>query len=220
MNHKDWLDNEYNLWVKALEESTVDNFKDHPQVKRMLSEADHKEFLTEEVIDVIHTHPLLRAIDNIGETHQRHKSGRMVRTIYWALEVLKLNPQSIAEIGAGIGEFYAVIKELGFTSDYYIYDLVKVKEFQRKYLDKVQEVTGLELPLLMTAGRNSFCVSFYALGEFDDELKRWYIDNVVNLCPHGFLVWDSHSGASKEININHKISVQDSDKEDTKIITW
>jgi len=42
--HKQWLDNEYQQWVKALQESTVDNFGSHPMVKRMLGEVDKNHF--------------------------------------------------------------------------------------------------------------------------------------------------------------------------------
>lgn len=41
MEYKEWVDNEYQLWVKAIQESTVHNFKEHPQVKRMLGEVDN-----------------------------------------------------------------------------------------------------------------------------------------------------------------------------------
>src|SRR3989304_5582675 len=36
--YRQWLDNEYRLWIEALQQSTVENFKEHPMVKRMLSE--------------------------------------------------------------------------------------------------------------------------------------------------------------------------------------
>lgn len=222
MTHKAWLDNEYNLWVEALESSTVDNFKEHPQVKRMLGEAGHSEFHTKAVTVALEQHwKTVLTINNIGYSNFRpFISGTCLRMIYWALEVLKLKPDSICEIGAGVCEFYAVIRALGYKGQYFVYDLPEVKKFQRKYLDKVQELTGLELPIIETARGKILLVSFYALGEFDDELKQWYIDRIVNRYNYGFIVWNFHSGSSPEINITHKFTSVPCDKEDSIIVTW
>lgn len=103
--HKTWLDNEYSLWVKALQESTVHNFKDHPMVKRMLSEVDKKLFYNEDEVGVamFKNYGNLYKIYAIGETTEPIPlfDGRFTRMIYYALEVLKRNPASIVEIGGG-----------------------------------------------------------------------------------------------------------------------
>lgn len=220
MNHKDWLDNEYSLWAKALESSTVHNFREHPQVKRMLSEIDPSDYWVE---DVLHKHwDLLLDIQSIGYPEPQEKlSGAFIRMIYWALKTLEKNPESICEIGGGVGEFYAILRALGYDGLYYIYDLERVKEFQIKFLNEAERLTGLSLPIGLNTCNfsTSFCVSFYALGEFDDLLKQWYIETVVNRCEHGLIVWNPHSGASKEININRPYTIEEL-QDGTFKITW
>lgn len=223
MTHKAWLDNEYNLWIEALESSTVDNFRGHPQVKRMLGEIDRKTFTTLETLAAGITHKeILFKINGIGNNNQRLPlSGTFLRGMHWALEVLKMNPDYICEIGGGVGEFYAILRALGYNGHYLIYDLDEVHAFQKKYLTEVNRQTGLNTEIDSNLFNiPNFCVSFYALGEFDDELKDWYIKNVVNDCEHGFIVWNPHSGASSEININHAFKAVPCDKEDSTIITW
>jgi len=193
--YKEWLDNEYRLWGAALSSSTVHNFKEHPQVKRMLGEIDWpKEFrvpLDLYDLDLIHK------IDSIGWINPpKFIPGACWRMIYYAQQVLKRNPLSIVEIGGGVGEFYAILRALGYQGEYFIMDFTEVMMFQQKYLQEVEKQTGLQLPQNLNM---EFCVSFYALGEFDDELKKYYIDRVVSQCLHGFILWNPHSGASLEI---------------------
>ncbi len=204
MNHKDWLDNEYKLWVEALQTSTVYNFKEHRQVKRMLGEVDGNLFFIGFLNkDLYNT---LVEIDNIGRLHSYYLSGACIRMVYYAQKVLKSNPKSICEIGGGVGQFYAVLRALGYEGRYYIYDLPEVKKFQKKYLQEVENMTGLKLPLVKS--NYEMCLSFYALGEFDDATKEWYIENVVNKCEHGFVVWSAHSGASNEVNFKHNLIIR------------
>ena len=202
MTHKQWVDNEYQQWIKALQESTVDNFGDHPMVKRMLGQmgvgktiqfmrqVDEKIFF--KIFDLI----------DIGCDFNDYE-GNFIRMAYYAEKVLRNNPTSIVEIGGGVGQFYAVLRALGYKGKYFIYDLPEVKEFQRKYLDRVTELTGLNTDLEFT--NFDYCVSFYALGELDDETKEWYVESVVKQTPHGMIVWNPHSNASKEINFPCKI---------------
>jgi len=44
MSYTEWLNNEYDQWVKALQESTVDNFGSHPIVRRMLGDISVEQF--------------------------------------------------------------------------------------------------------------------------------------------------------------------------------
>lgn len=218
-NHKAWIDNEYTLWAEALNSSTVNNFREHPQVKRMLGEIDGEPYYSGEVWRaIILNKDVLVKIDNIGYPETKvYFSGAQIRMVYWALKVLEKNPKAICEIGGGVGEFYAILRALGYTGSYFIYDLPAVKEFQLKFLKEVERLTGLYCEL--SEGLKSFCVSFYALGEFDDELKNEYIENVVNACMHGLIVFNPHSGASSEINIDHPLTlVPQSDG--TTLITW
>lgn len=191
-SHKAWLANEYQKWVDALQTSTVHNFKDHPMVQRMLGEIDWPG----DVPAGVDMGPLTK-IDNIGRSQPREISGTCLRMLYYAQKALQKNPRSIVEIGGGVGQFFAVLRAIGYQGDYYIFDLPDVQEFQAAYLRQVEGQTGLSLSQRL---QFDFCVSFYALGEFDDEMKEWYIESVVKKCPHGFVVWNPHSGASDVIN--------------------
>jgi len=215
--HKQWLDNEYSEWVKALQESTVDNFGSHPMVKRMLGEVDKKQFLP--LIDTknksITEKISLFHISTLGGFWL----GNISRFIFYAEKVLDANPKFIVEIGGGVGQFYAVLRALGYKGGYYIYDLPEVQEFQRKYLDRVTELTGLDTSLSFL--EHQYCVSLYALGEFDDELKVWYVENVVKECEHGLVVYNPHSGASEEINWECNVEPEyPLTSPNNKICTW
>jgi hypothetical protein len=197
--HKAWLDNEYRQWIAALRSSTVFDFKDHPMVARMLGEIRWP-LPHPDAVDL----DLLTQIDNIGRSTASGITGTALRMIHYAQIVLDRDPRSIIEIGGGVGQFYATLRALGYQGDYYICNLTEVQAFQRRYLQEVERQTGLRLPL--SAPRMpldlqfEFCVSFYALGEFDDKTKAWYVENVVKKCHHGFVVWNPHSGASTAID--------------------
>jgi len=182
MNHKDWLDNEYKQFIQALNESTVNNFQQHPMVLRML-----------------------------GTVEEQQK-----KFDYYAPLVLAQNPKSICEIGGGSGLFYVTLRRLGYKGDYFIADLPEVKSFQIDFASK----NGFELGFTPTS-EFDFCVSLYALGEFDDETKNKYVESVVKNTPHGLVVWNPHSGASSEINWECKIEDEPFfTMEGNKLLTW
>lgn len=191
-NHKSWLQHEYREWVRALEAATVQNFKSFPMVQRMLGNIEPGLYR-----DLVTVTPLIEAIDEVGR-EPGPVSGVGLRMLYYARQVLDRNFSSIVEIGGGVGQFYATLRALGYRGPYYIMDLPEVQSFQRAYLSEVSIRTGLKLPL-QSLKKYEACVSFYALGEFDDELKKHYVEEVVKKCRHGFIVWNPHSGASQEI---------------------
>lgn len=205
-NHKSWLDNEYRQWTRALQSSTVHNFKEHPQVRRMLSIGTEFPFsvmggLTPETVS------LISLIDSIGYSHAvdpRLISGNCARMVWYARQILNRKPSNIIEIGGGSGQFYAVLRALGYASSYYIADLPEVQAFQHRYLEEVSRRTDLYLEQSYMKNYK-FCISLYALGEFDDLTKHQYIHNVVNKCKHGFIVWNPHSGASSLIGFKCKV---------------
>jgi hypothetical protein len=199
MNHKQWVENEYRLWVDALKESTVENFGENLMVKRMLGEVDHSDYYP--IIGAINepTWEKLYQIQTIGGNFR----GIIARMIYYAQQVLKSNPSHICEIGGGVGQMYAVLRALGYEGKYFIFDLVEVKEFQRKYLDEVTKRTGLNTDL--EYGDFDFCYSAYAWGEFDDDIKEWYRREIIKETPHGLIIFNPHSGASKEIGFDCRV---------------
>jgi FkbM family methyltransferase len=193
--HQAWIRNEFKQWTLALSASTVHNFKDHPIVKRMLGDFDWPRKFQPGLNPA--DFELIRKIDDIGRVTPSEVSGPCWRMIYYALQVLARAPTSMVEIGGGAGQFYAILRALGYEGEYYILDLPEVKEFQNRYLQEVHRQTGLRFEQTL---HYEFCVSFYALGEFDDQTKEWYVENVVKKCEHGFILWNPHSGASDVID--------------------
>jgi hypothetical protein len=215
MNHKDWVENEYRLWIDALKESTVENFGENLMVKRMLGEVDHSDYYP--IIGAINepTWEKLYQIQTIGGNFR----GIIARMIYYAQQVLKSNPSHICEIGGGVGQMYAVLRALGYEGKYFIFDLPEVKEFQRKYLDEVTKRTGLNTDL--EYGDFDFCYSAYSIGEMDDETKDWYIENVVKNCWHGLIIWNPHSGASDKIGFDCNVEPEyPLTSPNNKILSW
>ncbi len=196
MTHKEWLDNEYKQWVEALQQSTVTNFKDHPMVKRMLSDdVDAALYPT-----VHYLEPLLYKIDNIGRTTPKPVSGACYRMAYYALKVLDCNPKSIIEIGAGCGQFQVIIYALGYKGKYKIIDLAEVMAFQSKYISHCSNEFGFKIPKTTNATADFIC-SFYAYGEFDTDTKNKYLPLIQNT-KHGLILFNAHSGASEQISFS------------------
>lgn len=159
----------------------------------------------------------LEIIEIGGEFNDQE--GNFMRMIYYAERVLEQNLSHICEIGGGVGQFYAVLRALGYRGKYYIYDLEEVKRFQRKYLDEVTRRTGLETSLEF--GRFDYCVSFYAYGEFDDDLKAWYTAKVITKTPHGLIIFNPHSGSSSEIPFECKVEDEyPLTSPGNKMLTW
>lgn len=197
MNHKQWLDNEYNQWIKALQESTVENFKEHPMVQRMLSE-DVDPSLYQMVY---YLEPLLYKIDNIGRTTPKPVSGACYRMAYYALKVLEQKPKCIIEIGGGVGQFFIILLAMGYNGEYACIDLPEVMIFQHLYRNQTSEILNINTTEVYTTETKNmdFICSFYAFGEFDDNKKKWYTENLITKCKHGLILYNPHSGASEEI---------------------
>jgi len=201
------------MWIDALQNSTMDNFKEHDMVKRMLSE---------DIKFPVKLRPNLSLEDTelIAKINQIGRSSNGItdvcwRMVYYADLVLRREPFSLVEIGAGVGEFYAIVRALGYQGNYWIFDLPEVQEFQAEYLLEVQRRTGLKmLPFRL---EYEFCISFYALGEFDDEVKTEYIENVVKRCPRGMIAWNPHSGASSEMPFDCEVMDQ---YDGSKLLLW
>jgi hypothetical protein len=145
--------------------------------------------------------------------------GNTWRMVYYAQKVLKANPSHICEIGGGVGQMYAVLRALGYEGKYFIFDLPEVKEFQRKYLDEVTKRTGLNTDL--EYGDFDFCYSGYAWGEFDEETKEWYRREIIKETPHGLIIFNPHSGASKEIGFDCRVEDEyPLTSPGNKLLTW
>lgn len=223
--HKQWLDNEYQQWINALSECTVHNFKEHPGVRRMLGEPDigiwAKTVVNWDGVDS----DMLVNIERIGlmddaTEDSRASLSRFFRYVHYAQQILQRNPISIVEIGGGVGQFYATLRALGWNGFYHIVDIPEVMAFQEEYLDYVSEQTGLDLALNPSISPKML-LSFYALGEFDDETKESYRQLITD-SPHGYIAWNSHSGASEDLSIfsAHDITVTPGLEPGITIIEW
>lgn len=227
--HKEWLDNEYAQWMQALSESTVHNFKEHPMVRRMLSLDLSREIFYDHINgwSPSDNQPLLTIVKidcigyNYGPAYQPMPEGATLRMIYYAQQILSRNPSSICEIGGGVGQFYAILRALGYKGKYWIDDLLGIKKFQYLYLEEVEKQTRLNLSQDESAVEDcDLLVSFYALGEFTDEKKAEYIQEYKDV-PHGYIAWNPHSGASDDLSIfKHDIKVTPGIEEGIKIIEW
>lgn len=219
-SHSDWLNNEYTLWGEALMKADLDTFKSRPMVRRMLSldmEGDEwavrawSQRMTYTEFDVIAT------INNIGN-YTWKVDPACFRMIYYAQQIMLNPPTAIVEIGGGVGQFYAILRALGYEGKYYIEDLPLVAEFQRKYLAEVTRLTGLNTDQ-STATPFKVC-SFYAFGEFDDKTKRYY-DDLLQTAQTGFIAFNPHSGASDDTSMFPKHAVvAEGLEEGIKTIIW
>lgn len=223
--HKQWLDNEYQQWADALNSSTVYNFKEHPMVRRMLSldyDIDKFSRLTHifmlpEIVDIKNKLILIKDLGGVADPDfhfYRMSHYAQVLMMWYA------NRTHIIEIGGGVGEFYAILRALGYKGEYRIYDLPDVKRFQDKYLAEVTEQTGLRTDQNYDM-KPDLLVSFYALGEFDDETKESYRE-LISSTPHGYIAWNPHSGANDDLGIfsAHDIKVTPGIEPGIKIIAW
>lgn len=223
MTHREWLDNEYNQWIKALQECTVHNFKEHPVVRRMLSlDMEDNIFDKEPGLDLLQLQNVY-LINKIGSVSlaTEARTGPTIRFVHYAREILKRNPSSICEIGAGVGQFYATLLALGYKGQYCIEDLKEIRQFQVKYLEEVHKRTGLKLNWSKTMEPEEMLVSFYALGEFDDETKRSH-QQLIDSSKRGYIAWNPHSGANDDLSIfdSHNITVTPGLEPGIKIIEW
>jgi hypothetical protein len=230
--YKEWLDSEYSAWVKALQESTIHNFKTHPTVQRMLSldlPVDLFQGLVQD--DLMKYKDAIMKISSIGtgfdmsdkENFPRYTIyGATLRMIYYARKVLDINPPAIREVGAGVGEFYAILRVMGYKGDYFIDDLPGIRLFQQSYFEEVEK----QIDVSMNRFPNNnyewmMFLSFYALGEFDDDLKYIYAHSTIPDCKHGLVLWNPHSGASEEIPFPCKVEDEfPKTGPNNKMLTW
>lgn len=128
-----------------------------------------------------------------------------LRYIYHALLILKhyqdggcdFRNGSFIEIGGGYGGLCFFIYKIAqkyniHIKNYFIYDLPKVVELQRKYLNyfnlNVNTLT-LDDDMSFESGDN-FLISNYAFSEIDEIYQKQYETRVIPFCDRGFMVWN------------------------------
>ena len=223
----DWVNNEYSQWGSELlgcieDSEKFSTFRRLTWVKRMIGilEADGTFFTITKDLHIPWDE--IERIDNIGspeifELINGYKiSPITLRYVYYANEILghiSRGDIKIVEIGGGYGGLCSMIfclaKSRGINiSKYSIYDLPNVREFQKHYLNSigVNNVDFLDSSNLDNfTGIYNYCISFYALGEFDDSTKNNYIEKVVSKVSAGFILWNPHQGEDQSgINLLNK----------------
>lgn len=225
-----WLNNEYALWEQALNEAPFYQFKRNPQVQRMMGLMDEHLPFKPLIENLDLPWKQLEAIDQIGSPPVQVEvagvkiSGIGMRFIYYANKVLDSvqNMPSIhmAEIGGGYGGFCAIVHILArhrglSIQEYTIYDLSPVQKFQEKYLKGIikeyshKGIRNLFFPcpiihFYIRGQEPNFIMSFYAIGEFDDNRKNDYIESVISKVPAGMIIWNPHSGSSDSLDLLRK----------------
>lgn len=206
-------------------ESKFHEFKTHTQVKKMLGVSDSFMPFLSKLENENLPWDKLEALDKIGNPTNTINigdykiSGIGLRYIYYANKILNHLPKKpkihkIVEIGGGYGGLAATLHVLAITKniqikEYAIFDLPEVQQFQKYYLDKtitpsisrygVQKITSLNSNNLEKFNDNySYCISCYALGEFDTQVKHRYIHNIVSKINHGIIVWNPHLNKDSE----------------------
>lgn len=200
MPTREWVQSEYAAFEEALGRCTVDNFKTDPAVRRMLScdlDVDYRDALAE--LD-FKQWAAIRTLDGIGMGQEQsdHITSAGARFVHWALQILKRQPTSIIEIGGGCGQLYATLRTLGWKGSYRTIDQPRVIEFQERYVTRAAELLGWGVYWLDIDIAKSMLVSFYALGEFTDEIRQHYVDTVIRHCSSGLIVWNPGDYATKE----------------------
>lgn len=225
-NYSEWVTNEYQQWIEALRKSDVSNFKKNPTVKRMLGEPDHAIWLDAYLRNFIGSEKTLETIIKINEIGYPDATGfevsRVRRYIYYAQQIIQRSPESVCEIGAGVGEFFAVLRAMGYEGEYRILDLRPVRIFQDKYLTEITRRTGLDTRQSKRMGPLEMLISFYALGEFDDKCKGQFANRDIPFYKRGYIAWNPHSGATDDLSIfnAHKITITPGLEDGVKIIEW
>jgi hypothetical protein len=152
--------------------------------------------------------PFLLEYEHVPSNNKLFSPSTIAYT-FKALEILdhikksNLNNVKIIEIGAGYGGQCKSILDLAALFDiqiesYTLVDLYWPNQLQKKYLnnlgyvDKLTFISyedlleGEELPEF------DYLISIYALAEFSDNVKQFYIDKIKNFRYH-YLVWNTPS---------------------------
>lgn len=182
--YSDWVNNEYKKFENELKTASLENFKELPQVRRMLSlDGAYKDFceLTKN-LDVPWNE--IKEADSIGG-----KSGLVYRYVYYADKILKKEFNSIVEIGGGYGGFAVTLQIMAKRKiNYSMHELPEVKKFQQKYFERV----GVKVSHPTKFKEYDYLVSMYSLGELAKPEKTKYITELLPKVKHGLIIWNDH----------------------------
>lgn len=104
----------------------------------------------------------------------------------------------IVEVGGGYGGQCKILFDLSIIYDiniksYTIIDLSDVSDLQKKYLDKLGYVDKIHYQKSnnITIKNYDFFISNFALSEFVDEVRDFYIENVLKYSKYYYMVWNT-----------------------------
>ncbi len=161
---------------------------------------------------------LIESINNVGNptnyifninNKNINISPTTLRYLQFTLDIIyhikyekNLNKISIVEIGGGYGcqsiLLYELSKLFDLTIDkYIILDLLEVNNLQKKYINKISEITNITyniIPKTLKEFNNveefNYLISNYALGEFTKDWQDIYIKNIVSKILNGYICWN------------------------------
>ena len=230
--------------IDCISENGFVNFRQENNIERMLEmQSLYAEPFVLATKDLIVPWRKIEAIDNIGNPNNKIDikirvnefkiTCTFLRYVYYANKILdnlsKYKDIRIVEVGGGYGGFCAIMHLLArfrniTIAKYDIYDLPEAQKLQRKYLEitmakspfGIQNIAFLDSNNVEAYDcQHNFCISFYALGEFETTTKNKYIDNVVSKTEHGFILWNPYEEDNEGINLlrqyhsNLEIKIED-----------
>jgi len=121
----------------------------------------------------------------------------------------------IIEIGGGYGGLCLYLYEISKLfnikiNSYSIFDLPEVMLLQKKYLDalNITDVNYESTDNIQNLKPNSFLISNYAFSEFNENIRRDYIENVLKpYTSYGFMCWNTFSPYNYNFIDNKDITI-------------
>lgn len=135
--------------------------------------------------------------------YNRITSGNLIHQCYHLMQWESVtglqvnNLQSIVEIGAGYGAMCKIIRRLGFTGEYTIFDLPELGLLQRWYLNELDiSATWGEIPL-STMLTPDLLIALWSLSEMTSETQAMYAQHI---SPTHYLISALHAPWEGEDN--------------------
>lgn len=114
------------------------------------------------------------------------------------LSQLDLNDKHIAEIGAGYGGQYTVIRQMYKPKSYTFIDLPEVLQLIKKYVTELKlddiPISYVDGKTLNSTVKSDLVLSNYAFSECNMEVQETYIKNVLQQATHGYMICNNLNG--------------------------
>lgn len=135
------------------------------------------------------------------------------------LSIYDLNNFSIAEIGAGYGGQYTVLRQFYSPKSYDFFDLEKVLPLIKKYVSNLN-LEDIDISYENQFNRKKFrneydlLLSNYAISECDIDTQNYYFENVIRLSKRGYITFNHLRG----YHIDDFLKILSSMKKDYKLV--